>query len=151
MESLVLRDNLISDLTPIQKLANLKNLDLSGNRLSNLSTLAPLPATSLRILNLSNNRLLGLTGIGTFVSLAQLDVSNNALIDLEGVGNLQGLVNFMLRVTNWVESRALLIVIEIRNLILAKLLPMRAEMERGIPIHFWNSKSTQTIISSLIR
>ena len=35
-----------------------------------------------------------MTGINFVVSLAQLDVSNNALIDLEGVGNLQGLVNF---------------------------------------------------------
>ena len=94
LESLVLRDNLIDDFSPIQKLSKLKNLDLSGNRLSSLSTLAPLPAASLRILNLSNNRLLGLTGIGGFGSLAQLDVSNNALIDLEGVGNLKGLVNF---------------------------------------------------------
>ena len=47
----------------------------------------------MRILNLSRNRLLGLSGIGGFGALAQLDVSNNALIDLEGVQNLKGLVN----------------------------------------------------------
>lgn len=45
LESLVLRDNLIDDLTPIQTLTKLKNLDLSGNRLYNLSTLAPLKST----------------------------------------------------------------------------------------------------------
>ena len=93
LESLVVRDNLIDDLTPIQNLTKLKNLDLSGNRLNNLSTLAPLKSTSLHILNLSRNRLLGLTGIESFRALAQLDVSSNALIDLEGVGKLKGLVN----------------------------------------------------------
>jgi Leucine-rich repeat (LRR) protein len=93
LESLVLRDNLIDDLSPIQNLSKLKNLDLSGNRLTSLRTLAPLAASSLRILNLSRNRLLGLSGIDGFRALAQLDVSSNALIDLEGVGKLRGLVN----------------------------------------------------------
>ena len=93
LESLVLRDNLIKDLSPIQGLSKLRNLDLSGNRLTSLLTLAPLPGSSLRILNLSRNRLLGLSGVGGFGALAQLDVSSNALIDLEGVSNLTGLVN----------------------------------------------------------
>ena len=47
---------------------------------------------SLRSLNLSGNRLLGLTGVGVLRSLEQLNVSNNALIDLEGVGELKNLV-----------------------------------------------------------
>ena len=93
LESLVLRDNLIKDLSPVQGLSKLRNLDLSGNRLTSLLTLAPLPGSSLRILNLSRNRLLGLSGVGGFGALAQLDVSSNALIDLEGVSNLTGLVN----------------------------------------------------------
>jgi Leucine-rich repeat (LRR) protein len=93
LESLVLRDNLIKDLSPIQGLSKLKNLDLSGNRLTSLLSLAPLPGSSLRILNLSRNRLLGLSGVGGFGALVQLDVSSNALIDLEGVSNLKGLVN----------------------------------------------------------
>jgi Leucine-rich repeat (LRR) protein len=93
LESLVLRDNLIKDLSPIQGLPKLKNLDLSGNRLTSLLTLAPLPGSSLRILNLSRNHLLGLSGVAGFGALTQLDVSSNALIDLEGVSNLKGLVN----------------------------------------------------------
>lgn len=119
LESLVLRDNLIDDLTPIQNLSKLKNLDLSGNRLEDLVSLAPLSGIAkpssevsstaetdlsengkqkgsysvLRILNLSRNRLLGLSGIENFRSLAQLDVSGNSLIDLEGVGKLKKLVN----------------------------------------------------------
>ena len=105
LESLVVRDNLIDDLSPIQKLSKLNNLDLSGNRLKDLSSLVSHPGLSvssthstsnhsaLRILNLSRNRLLGLSGIEHFRSLAQLDVSANSLIDLEGVGKLNELVN----------------------------------------------------------
>jgi Leucine-rich repeat (LRR) protein len=93
LESLVLRDNLIDDLSPIHDLRKIKNLDLSGNRLTSLSSFSLFQSTTLRILNLSRNRLLGLSGIDRFPVLAQLDVSNNALIDLEGVQNLKGLVN----------------------------------------------------------
>jgi len=45
-------------------------------------------------LNLSNNRLLGLSGIEHFTHLRHLDVSNNSLIDLEGISKLSNLVNF---------------------------------------------------------
>lgn len=105
LESLVVRDNLIDDLSPIQKLSKLNNLDLSGNRLKDLSSLvshlglsvssahSTANHSALRILNLSRNRLLGLSGIEHFPSLAQLDVSANSLIDLEGVGKLNELVN----------------------------------------------------------
>ena len=48
---------------------------------------------SLREINLSNNRLLGLSGIEHFVHLRHLDVSNNSLIDLEGISKLFNLVN----------------------------------------------------------
>lgn len=49
---------------------------------------------SLRELNLSNNRLLGLSGIGNFKFLSHLDVSQNSLIDLEGISRLSNLVSF---------------------------------------------------------
>ena len=93
LESLVLRDNLIDRLLPIQNLKNLKNLDLSGNRLTDVSDFASFQSSSLRLLNLSRNRLLGLSGLSGLSALAQLDVSNNSLIDLEGISDLKGLVN----------------------------------------------------------
>ena len=136
LESLVLRDNLIDDLSPIQNLSKLKNLDLSGNRLTSLRTLAPLAAPSLRILNLSRNRLLGLSGIDGFRALAQLDVSSNALIDLEGSRKVYKVwLIYMLRVISLVEWKNLLTVIVTKNLMWTRPLPMRAGMERGIPIH----------------
>lgn len=49
---------------------------------------------ALRELNLSNNRLLGLSGIEHFRYLAHLDVSQNSLIDLQGISKLSNLVNF---------------------------------------------------------
>ena len=47
---------------------------------------------ALRELNLSNNRLLGLSGIEHLTDLNHLNVSRNSLIDLEGVGELKSLV-----------------------------------------------------------
>jgi len=49
---------------------------------------------SLRQLNLSSNRLLGLSGIVNFKFLSHLDVSQNSLIDMEGVSRLSNLVSF---------------------------------------------------------
>ena len=137
LEYLVLRDNLVSDLTPIQGLKKLQKLDLSGNKLSNLDTLVPLSGfnsreeanllqqklqsqsidesekanlilqlsqareyasrgpSSLRILNLSGNLLLGLSGIEHFTNLVHLDVSNNNLIDVHGLSKLKKLVRFI--------------------------------------------------------
>jgi internalin A len=47
---------------------------------------------SLQILSVSNNKLLGLSGVGHLTSLRHLDVSRNSLIDLEGVGQLKNLI-----------------------------------------------------------
>ena len=47
---------------------------------------------ALRDLSLANNRLLGLTGVGSLTSLRYLGVSRNSLIDLEGVGRLKSLI-----------------------------------------------------------
>ena len=42
LETLVLKDNLIQDLSPLSELANLRKLDLAGNRISSLQDLIPL-------------------------------------------------------------------------------------------------------------
>ena len=48
LETLVLRDNLIEDLSPISNLAHLRKLDLSGNRIQNLTQLVPLSGSKMR-------------------------------------------------------------------------------------------------------
>ncbi|MBP52223.1 MAG: hypothetical protein CMI27_03660 [Opitutae bacterium] len=131
LEVLVMRDNLIEDLSPILGLANLVKLDLSGNRLRRAGSLVKLSGHKMRAkvselqlsledrrlskdeksstilemseliqrlqtgpwalkeLNLSNNLLLGLSGVEHLKDLTHLDVSGNSLIDLEGVGELK--------------------------------------------------------------
>jgi len=73
-------------LKDLSSLVAYPNLSVSGAQ-------STVDHSALRILNLSRNRLLGLSGIEHFRSLAQLDVSENSLIDLEGVGKLNELVN----------------------------------------------------------
>ena len=134
LQILVLRDNLIEDLSPISNLARITKLDLSGNRIQNLSGLIPLSGSkmrkevadfqlsledhkisrsqknevilkmsdvverlklgpwALRELNISGNRLLGLSGIEHLTDLVFLNVSKNALIDLEGLSKMKTLV-----------------------------------------------------------
>lgn len=134
LKVLVLKDNLIEDISPLTELAHLQKLDLSGNRISSLLALSGFslekmqkeiveiqqklsarPGFSqqspelilelsdlterirrgpwqLKVLSLSNNRLLGLSGISNLSSLHHLDVSGNALIDLEGISSISNLV-----------------------------------------------------------
>ena len=134
LKVLVLKDNLIKDITPLVELANLRKLDLSGNRISSLLSLSGFslekmqkeifeiqqklsarlgsseqsPEMILELsdlterikrgpwqlneLSLSNNRLLGLSGISNLAFLQHLDVSGNALIDLEGISSISNLV-----------------------------------------------------------
>lgn len=49
---------------------------------------------SLTELNLSNNRLLGLSGIEMCDSITWLNVADNSLIDLEGISKLKSLITF---------------------------------------------------------
>lgn len=133
LKVLVLRDNLIEDLSPILDLPHLIKLDLSGNRLRRVEPLVMLSGHKMRSqvadlqlslenrrqtkdekeaailemseiierlqkgpwalkeLNLSNNFLLGLSGIENMRDLQHLDVSGNSLIDLEGIGKLKSL------------------------------------------------------------
>jgi len=48
LKTLVLRDNLIEDFSPLADLKNLVKLDISGNRLANLTSLVPLAGTDLQ-------------------------------------------------------------------------------------------------------
>ena len=91
LESLVLRDNLIDDLSPIRTCLSLKTstFRVPADQSSHACSLGSSFASYLKSFRIG----LGLSGIDGFRALAQLDVSSNALIDLEGVGKLRGLVN----------------------------------------------------------
>jgi uncharacterized protein YifE (UPF0438 family) len=64
------------DIAPLQ----LRHLDLSNNRLSNVSALAALP--SLTSLNLSANQITSISGFQALTNLCTLKIANNSLIRL---------------------------------------------------------------------
>lgn len=100
LEILVLRNNLIEDLSPLSGLNKLKRLDLSGNRIAGLKNLVDVSTintgqssvSALTHLNLSGNKLRGLSGINYFSNLLNLNVSKNSLIDLQGLSSLKKLL-----------------------------------------------------------
>ena len=96
-----MRNNLIEDLSPLSGLNKLKRLDLSGNRIAglkkNLVDVSSIDTgkssvSALTHLNLSGNKLRGLSGINYFSNLLNLNVSKNSLIDLQGLSSLKKLL-----------------------------------------------------------
>ena len=82
LEILVLRNNLIEDLSPLSGLNKLKRLDLSGNRIAGLKknlvdvssiNTGKSSVSALTHLNLSGNKLRGLSGINYFSNLLNLN------------------------------------------------------------------------------
>ncbi len=101
LEILVLRNNLIEDLSPLSGLNKLKRLDLSGNRIAGLKknlvdvssiNTGKSSVSALTHLNLSGNKLRGLSGINYFSNLLNLNVSKNSLTDLQGLSSLKKLL-----------------------------------------------------------
>ena len=72
LDSLSLRDNEITDLTPLAEMGGLSSLDLSGNRIENLEPLKKL--TGLRILSLDNNPVTDLSPLVSLPNLASLSL-----------------------------------------------------------------------------
>ena len=60
--------------------------------LTELSAKFKLKNNTLAELNLSNNRLLGITGVEMFEGIRWLNLANNSLIDLEGLSKLKSLI-----------------------------------------------------------
>lgn len=105
LEVLILRDNLIQDLSPISKLSKLRKLDLSGNRISSLRTFGqfPLIETKQRIVEIQNELqqknleddykaalILELSELAEKFklknrSLTELNLANNRLLGVSGI------------------------------------------------------------------
>jgi len=81
----------ISDLEGIQALSDLRQLDLSGNKIEDISWLSHL--TSLRLLYLNGNRVRDVSAVRGMVSLSHLDLSGN---DVEDLSPLSGLTSLAL-------------------------------------------------------
>ena len=79
----------VADVSGIEMATNLERLDLSGNRLRDVGTLARLPA--LRWLDLSDNGLSDVSALSGLAGLQELLLGGNALADVSPLSHLAGL------------------------------------------------------------
>ncbi|MHA1498564.1 MAG: leucine-rich repeat domain-containing protein [Promethearchaeota archaeon] len=79
----------IEEIKNLDKLEDLKMLDLSSNEITNLEGLEKL--TSLKELNLQNNNITKLDGLKTLTSLKVLNLQNNKIEDPTGIEKIETL------------------------------------------------------------
>lgn len=86
LHTLLMWGNQISDIAPLQNLAQLRNLDLWSNRISNLTALQNL--TQLSYLCLDDNEISDITPLENLTQLYWLGVSGNQISDITPLENL---------------------------------------------------------------
>ena len=94
LAELNLRENVISDLTPLANLTNLTRLVLAVNEITDLTPLENL--TELTELNLAFNEITDLTGLENLTNLVNLNLFTNQVSDLTPLANLTGLTTLVL-------------------------------------------------------
>ncbi|EKZ4336175.1 leucine-rich repeat domain-containing protein, partial [Listeria monocytogenes] len=87
---LYLKNNQISDISPLANLTNLRTLDLENNQISDISPLANL--TNLRTLGLENNQISDISPLSNLTNLVYLYLENNQISDISPLSNLTNLV-----------------------------------------------------------
>ncbi|MDE0453144.1 MAG: leucine-rich repeat domain-containing protein [Gammaproteobacteria bacterium] len=88
-DELWLRENEISDLSPLSRLTNLQSLVLSDNAVADISPLADL--TSLVRLSLAKNRIRDVSPLGNLPLLTGLSLSENEISNVEPLANVTAL------------------------------------------------------------
>ena len=94
LEVLLLEGNKISDISPLSGLTNLKTLDLGDNAISDLSPLANL--ANLKTVRLRNNVLSDIAPLIGLTNLAYLWLDGNAISDISAVAELTNLTELYL-------------------------------------------------------
>ncbi|WP_307984605.1 leucine-rich repeat domain-containing protein [uncultured Lactococcus sp.] len=89
-----LRDNQISDVSPLQNLTSLQHLDLIRNQISDVSPLQNL--TSLQSLYLNDNQISDVSSLQNLTSLQHLELSRNQISDVSSLQNLTSLQSLYL-------------------------------------------------------
>ena len=89
LETLILANNELKDITALGSMNSLRYLDISGQEIQDLSPLSGL--TGLVALNVSDNNVTSFQPLKGLPSLITLDVSNNPAASLEGIGSLYSL------------------------------------------------------------
>lgn len=98
LTSLNLRYGGIRNLSGIEKLTSLNQLDISNNSVSDFSPLSAL--TNLTDLNLYGNRIVDLTTLGALTSLTKLNLESNSIVDLTPLSALTNLTELNLESNN---------------------------------------------------
>ncbi len=91
LESLKLRENRITDLSPIAKLTNLKTLDISSNPIADLRLRPLVELPNLTALNASGIGLTDLRPIAGLVNLQHLELWGNKIDDISPIADLVNL------------------------------------------------------------
>ena len=86
LQTLGMRGNQISDITPLQSLTQLSGLGLSGNQISDITPLQNL--TQLNRLTLYENQISDITPLENLTQLYWLDLSSNQISDITALENL---------------------------------------------------------------
>jgi len=86
---LTLNDNLISDLSPLAGLPNLRELHIGKNKIEDLSPIASM--TGIGILTLSNNKIKDITPLQSLNKLTVLDLSNNKISNINPLSSVTSL------------------------------------------------------------
>jgi Leucine-rich repeat (LRR) protein len=89
IEVLYLKDNQITDLTPLAGLKDLNTLDLTGNQISDISSLARL--LRLKNLLLGNNQISDIAPVSALSNLANLSLVGNPVSDASWLYKLKKL------------------------------------------------------------
>lgn len=106
--------NYITDISALQNLRNLTNLDLSGNQISDVNPLKNL--TSLEKLDLSTNKVSNLNDIKGLTNLTSLDLFGDPITDISSLRSLLNLTNLNLGKTHISEISALNGLVNLTNL-----------------------------------
>ena len=86
--------NQISDISPLQNLTSLQHLDLIRNQISDVSPLQNL--TSLQSLYLNDNQISDVSSLQNLTSLQHLELSRNQISDVSSLQNLKALQHLSL-------------------------------------------------------
>ncbi len=89
LETLELRNNMISDISCLEGKQNLKILDASRNNISNINSLGGL--ASLESLNLSSNEISDISALRKLSKISNLDLSHNEINDISSLRKLMKL------------------------------------------------------------
>lgn len=89
LTSLTIDGNLLTDLSPLNKLTGLQTLSAQGNQLRQPGTLARL--TQLGSLNLSRNQISDLRALSALSGLRELVMQENSIASLSGISSLSSL------------------------------------------------------------